>query len=146
MSTYAQLEDVEDGWGQPIPVEQAHIFALLLDEAEVELAVAVGDLAERVTAELTTADRLKQAVVGMVLRVLRDADTRRQLLQGTSTGEERAALSTWLRVTRRERWLAGVTTGAASLSLSEVDTTLARPLLRPAGRYDAGGYFHPYYG
>lgn len=146
MSTYAQLEDVEEAWGQPIPVERAHEFQLMLDEAEVELGAAVGDLAARVTAELTTSARLKQAVVGMVLRVPRDAETRRQLLEGTSTGEERAALNTWLRVTRRERWLAGASTGAgSSLSLSLADTALAAPLVPPRPPTQPYGRF-PYYG
>lgn len=133
MSTYAQLVDVEEAWGKPVPVEQAHDFELMLDEAEVELAVVGGDLAARVTAELTTADRVRQAAVGMVLRVLRDADTRAQLLAGSSTGEERerAAAGSWLRVTRRERWLLGMSSSASSISLAAADDVLPVPFREP---------------
>lgn len=131
MSTYAQLEDVEEAWGQPIPVAKAHEFQHMLDESEVVLETVAGVLAARVTAALTTTTRLKVAVVGMVLRVLRDADTRRQLLEGTSTGQERATLNSWLRVTRRERSLAGMTTVGSSISLSEADLALPVPLVAP---------------
>lgn len=131
MSVYAQLADVEDQWGQPVPVEKAHDFQHLLDEAEVELEVVGGDLAARVTAALTTTARLRTAVVGMVLRVLRDEAARRELLGGTSTGEERSELRGWLQVTRRERHLMGLRWSAGSLSLSGADEALTEPLLPP---------------
>lgn len=127
MATYAQLSDVESATGQPILLDGAHDVQELLDEAEVKLASIVGDLADRVTAGLTTADRLRSAVVGMVTRVLRQEEERRLLSSGTSTGEERAALGRWLTVTRRERFLAGIPPAAWSVSLAASDSTLARP-------------------
>jgi hypothetical protein len=131
VATYAQLGDVEAATGKPIPVEAAHDVEELLDEAEVQLAAYAGDLAERVIAELTTAERLRSAVVGMVTRVLRQEEERSRLAAGTSTGEERAALSRWLTVTRRERMLAGIPTAAWAVSVSDSDSTLRRPT-RPA--------------
>lgn len=130
MATYAQLTDVETALGRPIPVESSHDVQELLDEAEVKLAAYAGDLAERVTAELTTADRVKSAVVGMVVRELRAQETRQQLLAGaSSTASERMAGG--LTVGRRERFLVGIPTAAWSVDTSERDFTLARPT-RPA--------------
>jgi hypothetical protein len=137
MSVYAQLEDIEEHQGHPVPVEQAHNFQHLLDEAEVELGVVGGDLADRIAAGLTTAARLKLAAVEMVLRAWRDTTIRSQLMAGT-TGEERAQAGAWLqapgeqrwvRVTRRERWLLGMASSAVSLSLSDADTTLVCPVV-----------------
>lgn len=112
MSTYAQLEDVEEAWGRPIPVEMAPEFQRLLDEAEIELASVVGDLAERVTAGLTTAERLRSAVVGMVV-----------------TASRGDGPSLCLVVGRRERWLAGVRSTGQSISLSHADPSLAAPIV-----------------
>lgn len=131
MAVYADLGDVEAATGQPIAPEDGHTVAELLDEAESELAAVVGDLGSRVTAGSTTAERLRSAVVGMVIRVLRGAEQRRQLQEGTSTGEERAALRRDLTVTRRERMLAGIPVAAWSVALSAADTTLSHPQ-RPA--------------
>jgi hypothetical protein len=127
MAAYAQLGDVETAIGKPIAPEDGHTVAALLDEAESELAAVVGDLASRVTAGSTTAELLRSAVVGMVIRVLRGVEERRALEAGTSTGEERAALRRELVVTRRERMLAGIPAAAWSVALSAADTTLACP-------------------
>jgi hypothetical protein len=129
VSIYAQLEDVEDRRGQPIPPEQAHEFEELLDEAEVLLEVVAGDLAARVTAGLTTAERLKLAVTGMVLRAEREMVARQQLFASNrSSSAERAAVGGWLSVKRRERSLAGMSSAAGSVSLADADAALVQPL------------------
>jgi len=133
VSIYAQLEDVEDRLGQPIPLEKAHEYQHLLEEAEVELAAIAGDLAARVTAGLTTPERLKEAVVGMVLRAKRDAAARMALmLSNRSSAAERAQVKGWLTVTRTERRLAGLFAAGQSVSLSDADKTLVEPVRKPA--------------
>jgi hypothetical protein len=132
VSIYAQLEDVEERMGQPIPPAEAHEYEHLLDEAEVELAAIAGDLAARVIAGLTTPDRLKQAVVGMVLRARRDAAAREALmLSNRSSAAERAQVKGWLTVTRTERRLAGLFAAGQSVSLSDADEALVEPVRRP---------------
>lgn len=131
MATYAQLTDVEAAAGVPIPAETSHEVQELLDEAEIMLAAFAGELAERVTAELTTADRIRSAVVGMVVTALRARETQQQLLTAaSSTAAERTA-SARLSVGRRERFLVGIPTAAWSVDMSQADYTLARPT-RPA--------------
>lgn len=130
MATYAQLADVEAISGKPIPAETSHDIQELLDEAEVTLAAFAGDLAARVTAELTTADRIKSAVVGMVLREVQARKDRAAILAGpTSTAAERVVSG--MSVGRRERMLVGIPTAAWSVDMSEADYTLSRPT-RPA--------------
>lgn len=124
MSTYAQLSDVESDVGAPIPAEAAHLVQQLLDEAEIQLAAYVGDLDERVAAELTTADRVTSAVVGMVTRVLRTG----MAFDCYLIPEQDAATALrCLAVTRRERFLVGVSAAAGALSLADADLTLATP-------------------
>lgn len=131
MATYAQLTDVEAAAGTPIPAETSHDVQELLDEAEIVLASFAGDLAARVTAELTTAGNIKTAVVGMVVNALRARETQTQLLTAaSSTAAERTA-SGRMTVGRRERMLLGIPTAAWSVDMSERDYTLARPT-RPA--------------
>lgn len=127
MAMYAQLCDVERAIGKPIPVDVAHAVAELLDEAEVRLAAVVGELAERVTAELTTADRLGTAIVGMVAEVLK-GELWPMLLGGF---EDMNAMCCRLSVTRREKYLAGVSAAGSSMSLADADFTLPYVLRRP---------------
>jgi hypothetical protein len=130
VATYAQLADVETASGAPIPAETSHDIQELLDEAEIQLAVYAGDLADRITAELTTADRVKSAVVGMVLREIQARRDRAAVLAGpTSTAAERVVAG--MSVGRRERFLVGIPTAAWSVDMSQADYTLARPT-RPA--------------
>lgn len=131
MATYAQLTDVETALGRPIPVESSHDVQELLDEAELQLAAFAGDLAARVTATLTTADRVKSAVVGMVVNAMRSEETQRLLLSGSTTAAERSSIRRQITVGRRERFLVGIPTAAWSLDTSERDFTLSRPT-RPA--------------
>ena len=131
MATYAQLADVEAATGKPIPVESAHDVEELLDEAEVQLAAYAGDLAERVIAELTTADRLRSAVVGMVVQALRKTESQQQLLAGSTTAAERSSIRQPIVVGRRERFLVGIPTAAWAVSVSDSDSTLRSPT-RPA--------------
>ena len=132
MATYAQLADVEDAQGAPIPVETSHDIQELLDEAEEVLASYAGDLADRITAELTTADRIKSAVVRMVIREIKGRAERSALLSGpTSTAAERATVGGHLTVTRKERYLVGIPTAAWSIDMSQADYTLSQPV-RPA--------------
>ena len=131
MATYAQLSDVEMSLGRPIPVEASQDVQELLDEAEIQLAAHAGDLAARITAELTTADRVKSAVVGMVMTAMRAEDTQKLLLAGSTTAAERSSIRRQILVGRRERFLVGIPTAAWSIDMSEADYTLARPT-RPA--------------
>lgn len=140
MSTYAQLEDYAVWRGQPIAPEEASELQFLLNEAEVELEVVAGDLGDRVTAELTTDERVVKAIVGMVGRVVRARDQGHMLL--TEDAPDAApALSSWLKVTRRERYLVGMFSNAGSLDLSTRDPQLVHPVRRPPyPAYDRYGY------
>lgn len=136
MATYALLSDVEEALGRPVPVESSQDAQELLDEAEIALAAVAGDLADRITAELTTADRVKTAVVGMVLAEMRAEDTQKLLLAGSTTAAERKSIRRQLLVGRRERFLVGIPTAAWSIDMSEADYTLSRPTVpAPPRRY-----------
>lgn len=133
MATYAQLSDVESAIGKPIPVEVAHSVSELLDEAEIRLAAVVGYLPDRVTSELTTADRLKTAVVGMVVEVLK-GEMWPELAGSCLLGDLNEVFYR-LDVGRREKYLSGVSAAGASLSLGEADSTLPWVLRRPRRRH-----------
>ena len=144
MSLYAQLCDVEAWSGAPIPLDRAHDVQALITEAEVELAALYGDLGARVTSGLTTADRLKTAVVSMVVRAINEHKAK------VEAGMSDCTLVACLEVTKRERILLGVTGSAYSVSLSDADIALRRPLRRPPifrrsggwrGEYSYGDYF-----
>lgn len=130
MSIYARLEDFVAWSGRSVDPDQAAKVQFLLDEAEVELEVVAGDLGVRIDAELTTEDRVKLAVLGMVGRVLRDGDVAEKLIgdgEHTPAQDAGEALSRWLRVTRRERHLVGMASRGGSLDLSTLDLQLAKP-------------------
>lgn len=133
MSTYAQLQDVETAWGQPIPPDAASQLLYvqgLLDEAETELELdpRIGSVAARLTAGVTTTERVRSAVVNMVLRVLRNPNGFRQQSAGPfSYTVDRSVASGKLTVTNRERRLLGALTGAGSVSLSAGDDALRHP-------------------
>lgn len=131
MATYAQLSDVELDLGRPVPVESSQDVQELLDAAEIQLAAYAGDLAVRITAELTTAENVKTAVVGMVVTAMRAETTQQLLLAGSTTAAERSSIRRQLVVGRRERFLVGIPTAAWSIDMSEADYTLSRPT-RPA--------------
>lgn len=136
MATYALLSDVELDLGRPIPVESTQDIQELLDEAEIQLAAFAGDLADRITAELTTADRVKTAVVGMVVGAMRAEETQKLLLAGSTTAAERNSIRRQISVGRRERFLVGLPTAASSIDMSGADYTLSRPTVpAPPRRY-----------
>lgn len=130
MSTYAQLEDYGNWCGTPVAPDQASEIQFLLNEAEVALEVIAGDLGDRITAELTTAEKVKLAVVGMVGRVVRDRANEMTLLS-TGTHDVSNMMAGWLKVGRRERWLVGMFTTGNSLDLTTRDPQLTWPLRRP---------------
>ncbi|GEL19357.1 Gp19/Gp15/Gp42 family protein [Pseudonocardia asaccharolytica] len=126
MSSYAQIEDVALRLDRPIPPTEQYRVQVLLDEAEVELALAAGDIAARIAAGKTTAERVRRAVCEMVLRVLRNPSGFRQQSVGPfSVTADRQVASGLLTVSRRERRLLGLRVGAATVSLSDADNGLA---------------------
>jgi hypothetical protein len=129
VSTYAQLEDYGNWCGTPVAPDQASEIQFLLNEAEVELAVIAGDLGDRITAGLTTSDRVKTAIVGMVGWVVRERSNEMALL-ATGTHDVSRVMSDWLKVSRRERWLVGMFTTGNSMDLSTRDPQLVHPLVR----------------
>lgn len=133
MAIYARLVDYEEATGRPVPAELGHTIDELLDEAEVRLAAYAGDLAGRVASGLTSLERLRTAVVGMVAEALRSQEAQRLLAHGTSTAAERAALRQTMTVGRRERALVGMRPAAFNLSLSAADGPLWRSPCGPEG-------------
>lgn len=130
LSVYAQLGDLAAWSGQPIAPDQASRLQFLLNEAEVELEVVAGTLADRITAGLTTTARVTLAVVGMVGAVMRN-ESLAALLLPDAPSDAGTRMVRWLRVTRRERWLVGMSTRGGSLDLSTRDPQLVRPVRRP---------------
>lgn len=133
MSTYAQLEDYAAWSGQPTIPDQAAKLQFLLNEAEVELEVVAGDLAGRIIAQLTTVERVKLAVVGMVGRVTRAWDVGEVLLPDAAP-DAGLEMSRWLSVTRRERHLVGMSVRGGSTDLSTRDPQVVCPT-RPDYRF-----------
>jgi hypothetical protein len=131
MSIYAQLEDMAAWSGMPIVPDQASEIQFLLNEAEIELEVIAGDLGGRITAGLTTPQRVKAALCGMVGRVTRDRAQAEALLAESASTATQDALREWLKVGRRERWLVGMTSSGDSMDLSTRDPQLVYPFVRP---------------
>lgn len=131
MSTYVTLEDFGTWSGTPVAPDQASEIQFLLNEAEVELEVIAGDLGDRIDNELTTAERVKLALCGMVGRVLRDHADEMLLLGSQDVLGARQKMSSWLHVGRRERHLVGLYASGGSLDLSTRDPQLVCPTRRP---------------
>lgn len=131
MGVYATVEDVELEWNRPVPDESLAHVNHLIDRAERIVGAAVPNLADRITAGLTTAELVGDVVASMVVRVLRNPDGKRsetagdysyELANGDSTGSG-------LYLTADDRRLLAGRRRAMSIPL--VDAALRRPLRKP---------------
>lgn len=126
MSTYAQVEHVEQAWTRPFgPREIPHVQAAL-DRAEREVARSV-DVAARVTAGLTTAADVRDALVSIVVRLMRNPGGVRSQSSGPfSQVIDASVASGRLEITRAERRMLGMAAGAVTVDV--VDQTIAAPV------------------
>jgi hypothetical protein len=126
VSTWAQVEDVEASWTRPFgPREVAHVQAAL-DRAEREVARYV-DVAARIADLRTTAADVKDAVVSMVVRMMRNPGGVRSQSSGPfSQVIDASVASGRLEITRAERRALGMGTGAVTVDV--YDLTIAAPV------------------
>ena len=123
MSTWAQVEHVEEAWRTFAPREIEHVQHAL-NRAEREVARHV-DVAGRIVAGRTTAPDVRDAVVDMVVRLLRNPGA----IRSQSTGPfsqviDAQTASGRIEVTRAERRKLGMATGAQSVAV--VDPALGK--------------------
>jgi hypothetical protein len=125
VSTYAQVEHVEDAFRPFGPREIPHVQAAL-DRAEREVARAV-DVAARITSGLTTAEDARDAIVSMVVRMMRNPGGVRSQSSGPfSQVIDASVASGRLEITRAERRMLGMAAGAVTVDVH--DTTIAAPV------------------
>lgn len=126
MSTYAQVEHVEAAWPRPFgPREIPHVQAAL-DRAEREVARTV-DVAARITAGLITADDVRDALVAMVTRLMRNPGGVRSQSSGPfSQVIDASVASGRLEITRAERRMLGMAAGAVTVDVD--DPAIAAPV------------------
>lgn len=125
MSTYAQVEHVEDAFRPLGPREIPHVQATL-DRAEREVARSV-DVAARITAGLTTLDDVRDCLVSMVTRLLRNPGGVRSQSSGPfSQVIDASVASGRLEITRAERRMLGMAAGAVTVDV--VDPAIAAPV------------------
>ena len=119
MSTYAQVEDIEAGWDRPFTIPEVQRVGALLDSAE-RLIRGYVDIESRIALGTTTAARVKDALVEMVRRVLRNPGGYRQQATGPfSATLDRSVASGRLSITTTERRLLGMITGAGSMPVGD---------------------------
>ena len=119
MSVYAQVEDIEAGWDRPFTIPEVEKVQVLLDRAErmvrgyisIELRIMLGT---------TTPQNVKDALVAMVHRVLRNPGGYRQQATGPfSATLDRSVASGRLSLTTTERRQLGMITGAGSMPVGD---------------------------
>lgn len=129
MSTYAQVEHVEALRPRPFaPVEVEHV-QYLVDRAEREVARHV-DVAARIAAGRLTVDGVRDAVVDIVLRVIRNPGGVRSQSSGPfSQVVDASVASGRIELTRADRRALGMTTGPQTVPV--VDPALHAPAHAP---------------
>jgi Phage protein Gp19/Gp15/Gp42 len=134
VSTYAHVQDVESGWDRRFTVQEIEKVQALLDRAErmVELRI---NIPARILLGLTTPENVKDAIVEMVRRVLRNPGGYRQQATGPfSATLDRAVASGRLEIKTEERRLLGMISGSGSVAVSDP----ALPGLLVSERIDPG--------
>jgi hypothetical protein len=126
VSIWAQVEDVEASWTRPFgPREVPHVQAAL-DRAEREVARYV-DVAQRIADGRTTSADVTDALVQMVVRMMRNPGGVRSQSSGPfSQVIDASVASGRLEITRAERRALGMGTGAVTVDL--LDLTIAAPV------------------
>ena len=125
MSIWAQVEHVEDAFRPFAPREVPHVQAAL-DRAEREVARYV-DVAQRIADGRTTSADVTDALVQMVVRMMRNPGGVRSQSSGPfSQVIDASVASGRLEITRAERRALGMGTGAVTVDL--LDLTIAAPV------------------
>lgn len=129
MSIYAQVQDVEAGWDRPFTIPEISKVQVLLDRAERLIQSRV-NVEARVLNGLTTLPNVRDAVVGMVERVMRNPAGYRQAATGPfSATLDRSIASGRLEITLVERRLLGMISGSGSVAVA--DPALSELLIHP---------------
>lgn len=129
MSIYAQVQDVEAGWDRPFTIPEIGKVQVLLDRAERLIQSRV-NVEARVLNGLTTLPNVRDAVVGMVERVMRNPAGYRQAATGPfSATLDRSIASGRLEITLVERRLLGMISGSGSVAVA--DPALSELLIHP---------------
>lgn len=135
MSTYAQVQDIEAGWNRPFSVPEIGVIQTLLDRAENLIRLHI-DIEARITNELTTPGNVKTALVQIVERKLRNPGGYRQQATGPfSATLDRSVASGRLEITRDERRLLGMISGAGSVGVA--DPALSVLVIAPSEEWPA---------
>jgi hypothetical protein len=115
VSIYAQVEDIEAGWDRQFTVPEVERVQVLLDRAERHVRLHIS-IELRIVLGMTTAENVKDALVGMVHRVLRNPGGYRQQATGPfSATLDRSVASGRISISTTERKLLGMITGAGSM-------------------------------
>lgn len=129
MSVYAQVQDVEAGWDRPFTIPEIAKVQTLLDRAERRVRSYI-NIELRIIAARTSEVNVKDALVGMVERVMRNPGGYRQQATGPfSATLDRAVASGRLEITQTERRLLGMISGAGSVAVA--DPALPNLLISP---------------
>lgn len=118
MSTYAQVEHVEDPWPRRFTAAEIPVVQDLLDRAERIVARKI-NIPARVLNGLTTVDDVRDVLVEMVLRVMRNPrGTSSQTTGPFSQVIDRSVASGRLELTMSDRERLGMisTSGSASIA------------------------------
>lgn len=119
MSTYAQVEHVEEQWPRPFGVREIPHVQALLDRAEREVGRFV-DLPTRVAAGRTTIPDVRDAIVSIVLRAMRNpAGVRSQSSGPFSQVIDSSVASGRIEITRADRRALGMGYGAGTVELHD---------------------------
>jgi hypothetical protein len=119
VSIYAQVQDVEDGWERPFTVPEVQKIQTLLDRAERRIQQRIS-VEARILLGITTLENVRDAVVSMVERVMRNPSGYRQSATGPfSATLDRAVASGRLEITPTERRLLGMISGSGSVAISD---------------------------
>jgi hypothetical protein len=134
VSTYAQVQHVEDAWRE-FTVREIPQVGHLLDRVEREIGRHV-DVAARIAAGRTTAADVQDAVVAIAVRVLRNpAGVRSQSTGPFSQVIDSSVASGRIEITRADRRALGMLTGAGTVAVEDpAMATLVRHVETSSGR------------
>lgn len=135
MSTYAQVQHVEDAWTREFTVREVPQVGHLLDRVEREIARHV-DVAARIAAGRTTTADVRDAVVAIAVRVMRNpGGVRSQSTGPFSQVIDSSVASGRIEITRADRRALGMAVGAGTVAVTDPAlATLVRHVETSSGR------------
>jgi hypothetical protein len=126
VSTWAQVQDVEDAWTRPFTPSEVRNVGRLLDRAEREVARHV-DVAARILAGVITLEDVQDALVDIVTRKLRNSGGIRSQTSGPfSQVIDQSVASGRIEITQDDRRKLGMITSSGTVAT--YDPAIRRPI------------------